>query len=193
MTKAMHAGRRASRFAPLMVCVFAAACLPEVPKPKAASASSSSAGDDVTTTATEETQAVPYVYSPVGKRDPFSDPTSKKAQKEVGPNAGPLQKYDLDQLRLAFTTTATSSPLALLIDPTNQAHMVQIGDFVGKNWGKVSSIKRDEITIMETIADPNTGRVYPDYLPLKMPKSDTEQQAEQNFTLRVATEGASSP
>jgi Tfp pilus assembly protein PilP len=156
-----------------------------VPKSHAGS-SSASAADDTTTTLSDDLNATPYVYSPVGKRDPFKDPNQLK-RGEVAAGTGPLQKYDLDQLRLAFTTTATSAPLALIVDPSNQGHIVQIGDFVGKNWGKVSAIKREEVTVMETIADPNTGRVYPDYIPLRMPKSDAELAAQQ-FSLRPSEE-----
>ena len=41
----------------------------------------------------------------------------------------------------------------MVMDPANRGHAVRIGDFIGKNWGKVSHIGREEITVTETIAD----------------------------------------
>ncbi len=154
-------------------CVLTSACLlacePDVPPKKSAPPAAPAEADDAPLP--EEAPASLYVYSPVGKRDPFRDPATTHTTPPAA-KAGPLQQYDLDQLKLAFTETATSSPMAFILDPNGVGHVVQIGDFVGRNWGKVSAIKRDEVTVMEITADPNTGHTFPEYLPLRMPKPD---------------------
>ncbi|MBS2026146.1 MAG: pilus assembly protein PilP [Deltaproteobacteria bacterium] len=126
-----------------------------------------------------------YVYSPVGKRDPFQNVFAIKEVKQtaVRPSgdrkAGPLQRFSLDRLRLSLTMTGTSSPLAMIEDPDGRGWTVHIGDFVGQNWGKVTSIQRDQIIITETITDNATGRVYLQNYPLKVPKSADELMSEQ--------------
>jgi type IV pilus assembly protein PilP len=125
-----------------------------------------------------------YVYSPVGKRDPFQNVYGVREDvhpQREGKRATPLQKWSLDQLRLALTVTGTSSPMAMLEDPENRGWPVRLGDFVGKNWGKVTSIQRDQIIVTETITDHATGRVYPQNIKLVVPLSKEEQQDLKNL------------
>ncbi len=119
-----------------------------------------------------------YVYSPVGKRDPFQNVFGTREEPRRGGEIRkqtPLQKWSLDQLRLALTVTGTASPMAMLEDPENRGWPVRLGDFVGKNWGKVTSIQRDQIVVTETITDHATGRVYPQNIKLVVPSSKEEQ------------------
>jgi type IV pilus assembly protein PilP len=118
-----------------------------------------------------------YVYSPVGKRDPFQNVFMVKEVTPVkvpGAKPTPLQKWSLDRLKLVMTMTGTSSPLAMVEDPEGRGWSVRIGTFVGQNWGKVTSIQRDQIIITETITDHATGRVYPQALPLKVARDASE-------------------
>jgi type IV pilus assembly protein PilP len=120
-----------------------------------------------------------YVYSPIGKRDPFANVFGNKENTPVrveGRNATPLQRWSLDQLRLSLTVTGTSSPMAMLEDPENRGWPVRLGDFVGKNWGKVTSIQRDQIVVTETITDHSTGRVYPQNIKIMVQESKDEQR-----------------
>ena len=161
-----------------------AACGPDIPPTKPLSLQQDAPKDDVAAIAAEESTAVTYVYSPVGKRDPFHDPVSGAGKVAVGPRdpqapREPLQKHDIDQLTLKFTVVGTSTPSAMIVDRNGKGHMVRVGSWVGKNWGKVSHIGREEITITETIADQQTGRVYPQYIPMRMPKSEAEMRLEE--------------
>jgi type IV pilus assembly protein PilP len=120
-----------------------------------------------------------YVYSPIGKRDPFQNVFGNKENNPVrveGRKPTPLQKWSLDQLRLSMTVTGTSSPMAMLEDPENRGWPVRLGDFVGKNWGKVTSIQRDQIVVTETITDHSTGRVYPQNIKIMVPQSKDEER-----------------
>ena len=120
-----------------------------------------------------------YVYSPIGKRDPFQNVFGNKENNPVrveGRKPTPLQRWSLDQLRLSLTVTGTSSPMAMLEDPENRGWPVRLGDFVGKNWGKVTAIQRDQIVVTETITDHSTGRVYPQNIKIMVPESKEEER-----------------
>lgn len=134
----------------------------------------------------EEPQTNLYAYSPVGKRDPFRSSVALTGRVAVvdpnlaaGGKLTALQRFDIDQLRLQFTVTGTSSPLAMVTAPNGRGYTVQIGDFVGKNWGKVSHIGREEITVTETLMEQQTGKVYPVYIPMRMPKNTQDERTEE--------------
>lgn len=119
-----------------------------------------------------------YVYSPIGKRDPFQNmgvATAGVARPQIrGRNKTPLEKWSLDQLKLSMTVTGTASPLAMVEDPDHRGWPVRLGDFIGQNGGKVTGIHRDEVVITETITDHSTGRVYPQNVKLTVPVTKDE-------------------
>jgi len=134
-----------------------------------------------------EKEAVPasiYVYSPVGKRDPFANVFAVKEVTPVkvpGGKPTPLQRWPLDKLKLSLTVTGTASPMAMVEDPEGRGWSVFLGSFIGQNWGKVTSIQRDQIIITETITDHATGRVYPQNVPLKITLDAADQASEQQL------------
>ena len=122
-----------------------------------------------------------YVYSPIGKRDPFQN--QSVVQQGFGRSAAnpgrvktPLEKWPLDQLKLSLTVTGTAAPMAMVEDPERRGWPVRIGDFIGQNGGKVTGIHRDEIVVTETITDHSTGRVYPQNVKLAVPVTAEEQR-----------------
>jgi Tfp pilus assembly protein PilP len=166
-----------------LAAALAAGCDDELPQPQALPERSRPIELDPGA-ATEDSPQAPSVYSPVGKRDPFYNPQDRPLGPTVpvGPGRGAgklaaLQKFDIDQLRLQFTMTGTSAPMAVLLDPSARAHHVRIGDFVGRNWGTVHSISREEIRVVEKLQDQTTGRVYPVYIPMRMAKSEADRKA----------------
>ncbi|SRR5260221_5763301 len=121
-----------------------------------------------------------YVYSPIGKRDPFQSmvkTASGFTHVEVrGRAKTPLEKWGLDQLKLALTVTGTSTPMAMVEDPEQRGWTVRLGDFIGQNGGKVTGIHRDEVVVTETITDHSTGRVYPQNVKLTVRVDKTEER-----------------
>lgn len=124
-----------------------------------------------------------YVYSPIGKRDPFQNQAVK--QQGFGrtpPNPGrvrtPLEKWGLDQLKLSLTVTGTATPVAMVEDPEHRGWPVRIGDFIGQNGGKVTGIHREEIVVTETITDHSTGRIYPQNVRLAVPVGEESRPGE---------------
>ena len=121
-----------------------------------------------------------YVYSPIGKRDPFQNVAVQQTgvgHIEVrGRNKTPLEKWGLDQLKLALTVTGTATPMAMVEDPEHRGWSVRLGDFIGQNGGKVTGIHKDEIIVTETITDHSTGRVYPQNVKLSVEISKSEER-----------------
>ena len=167
--------RAARALAAALACAACGAPPPQqrrAPPPPAAP----KAVEDESVTAAPATM---YVYSPIGKRDPFQNVFGNKENNPVrveGRKPTPLQRWSLDQLRLSLTVTGTSSPMAMLEDPENRGWPVRLGDFVGKNWGKVTAIQRDQIVVTETITDHSTGRVYPQNIKIMVPESKEEER-----------------
>jgi type IV pilus assembly protein PilP len=161
----------------LLVLLVLAACGSSAPPPRRAlppPPPPKFTDDDAATKVQPQTI---YVYTPIGKRDPFQNVFAVKevtAVKVPGRKPTPLQRWSLDQLRLSMAMTGTSTPMAMVEDPEGRGWPVRLGDFVGQNWGKVTSIQKDQIVVTETITDHATGRVYPSNIPIKMPRDASE-------------------
>lgn len=100
-------------------------------------------------------EEVTYVYSPIGKRDPFRslfkiDPPDLEIKTE-------LQKFELDQLKLVAIISRIATPYAMVEDPEGKGHTLTSGKLIGKNWGKVSQITPECVVVDEDYRD-YTGR-----------------------------------
>lgn len=91
-----------------------------------------------------------WFYNPAGKRDPFASFISRQtAASTVSPDAPPLQRWDTDKFSLTGVIWAVDVPRALLVDPEGIGHVVRMGTYVGRNWGKVTAIAEDGIVVTE--------------------------------------------
>jgi Tfp pilus assembly protein PilP len=94
-----------------------------------------------------------YVYSPVGKRDPFrSFILERKAEADASVK-GPLEQFDLGQLSLTGVVWKGQRRRALVLDPSGQAYIVAEGDRIGKNEGRVVQIGDDLMVVRESYVD----------------------------------------
>jgi type IV pilus assembly protein PilP len=171
---------RALRTLPALLLLAAAAC-GDAPPPPRRSAPPPPPPKRLEEEPPPQEQTSLYVYSPVNKRDPFQivfAVAKANPQAASGRKPTPLQKWPLDALTVSMTVTGTSTPMAMLVDPEGRGWPVRIGDFVGQNWGKVTAIQRDQIVVTESITDHATGRVYPNNIPLKVPKTKEELEAD---------------
>ena len=107
----------------------------------------------------------PYVYDGLAGRDPFRASTSEGTD-ETAPGTkgkGPqpdlqrtreyLERFELDTLTMVGTFTKESSYWVLIQDPDNVVHRVSVGNYMGKNHGKISQIKPTTVDLSEFIAD----------------------------------------
>jgi type IV pilus assembly protein PilP len=108
----------------------------------------------------------PYKYEGLLGRDPFRRSTSEGSDQpsDTGPSSsGPrpdlqrpreyLERFELDTLSMVGTFSKESSDWALIRDPDGVVHRVAVGNYVGKNHGKVYGISGDEVQLSEFIAD----------------------------------------
>jgi len=107
----------------------------------------------------------PYLYEGLTGRDPFRTSTSEGSDEVASTNNsnGPrpdlqrtreyLERFDLDTVTMVGTFSKESSEWALIRDPNGTVHRVAVGNYLGKNHGKVSSISPDEVELSEFIAD----------------------------------------
>jgi type IV pilus assembly protein PilP len=90
-----------------------------------------------------------YVYNPIGKRDPFRSFLSFGTRTEETTPRTPLQKYEIDQYRLVGIIWGVERPRALVEDPEGIGHVMEIGTYIGRNWGKVTQITAGEVVVTE--------------------------------------------
>lgn len=91
-----------------------------------------------------------YFYNPAGKRDPFQGFMSQRDQPGEDIKDGPpLQRWDVDKFTLTGVIWSIDAPRALLVDPDGLGHVVHVGTYVGRNWGKVTSISEDGVVVTE--------------------------------------------
>lgn len=122
-----------------------------------------------------------YVYPDHKLADPFQSIFDKKVN-DTSPIITPdikiadniskiseLQRFDLDELKLVGLIYGTTSNdrRALLKDPTGKTHNVRERDFVGKNSGRIVSIKKDKIIINEESYELSGKRIV-NRIPIKL-------------------------
>ncbi len=111
-----------------------------------------------------------YIYTPVGKRDPFRSFYKVEKSPEKEALGGILTKYEIDQLNLTAIVSGISSPRAQVELPDGKGVIIKVGMRVGKNFGRVVRIKHDEVIVSEDYRDP-VGRKVTNYIHMKIKKS----------------------
>ena len=116
-----------------------------------------------------------YQSADANRRDPFESfkkeatsaqaaqkgaaPDAKTAElmKEIeGHNLEDLENYELDSLRMVGTLQDANELWGLVLDKTGTVHRVKVGNYMGKNHGKILSISEDKIDLRE-IVNTTTG------------------------------------
>ena len=115
-------------------------------------------------TATVKTYT-PYTYDGRSGRDPFTQSTTEgsDAGATAGPTSGPrpdldrprefLEDFELDTLEMVGTFEKDDNQWALIQDPNGTVHRVAVGNYLGKNHGRVILITPAEIVLTEFITD----------------------------------------
>lgn len=124
------------------------------------------AGKDIRakTDALPEVKAyIPIEYNADGSlSDPF------KARKVKANNGGtlqpnldrpkePLELFPIESLKFVGTIEKTKLRYALLNTPENTVQQVKIGNYLGQNFGLVTDISENSITVKEIVQDELTG------------------------------------
>ena len=106
-----------------------------------------------------------YVYSASGEKDPFQpfveeeEYVDKPSPQQGGPAPPPnhireeLEYYPLDSLRMVGTLAMKDDMWALVTAPDGAVHRVQSGNYLGKNYGKITLVADDRVELTEIIPD----------------------------------------
>jgi len=110
----------------------------------------------------------PYEYEGMIGRDPFLQSISEgsddvRSSSGTGPRPDferskeYLERYELDTLSMVGTFSNDESYWALIRDPEGIIHRVPLGNYIGKNHGKVVNISSTEVDLSELISDGADG------------------------------------
>ena len=128
-------------------------------------------------TTDEEEPGTRYSYNSIGKRDPFRSFIQKEVVVvgEGGP-LGPLQLHEIDSYALRGIIWNIQAPRALVEAPDGIGHVVELGTLIGKNWGKVTQIKPEEIIITEEYRDPIENELIINEITMRLPDPAASQK-----------------
>jgi type IV pilus assembly protein PilP len=120
----------------------------------------------------------PYSYDPKEKIDPFmpvlgarldsGSPVPKKRAKRAAPLT-PLQKIDINQMKLVAVITAPTGNRAMVEDASGKGYLISKGTYIGTNFGKVVRILTDKVVVQEDVKDIISGKVIVREVTLELP------------------------
>jgi type IV pilus assembly protein PilP len=112
-----------------------------------------------------------YVSAEASARDPFAsfraekdtqrvavapeqDPRQKAYTDEIlAHNREELENFELDGLRMVGTLKDDAALWAIILDTTGTVHRVQVGNYLGQNYGKIIEILDDHLELREVVKD----------------------------------------
>lgn len=104
----------------------------------------------------DQEEMVSYTYQAQGRRDPFTPIIPKEAPiAEIQPQRrpeqlrGPLERFELRQLRLVAVMVVQGAPRAMVAAPDGKSYTVKIDDYLGLNGGRVKDIQTRRVDVDE--------------------------------------------
>jgi Tfp pilus assembly protein PilP len=98
----------------------------------------------------------PFVFDTrEGRRNPFKAPTSAittdfgGTNGAVGPLSSPLERYELDEVKLSAILWDITNPKAMFLDPTGEVHILAKDDRIGRRKGYIAAIRENEVVVIE--------------------------------------------
>jgi type IV pilus assembly protein PilP len=108
----------------------------------------------------------PFIFKSNQGRDPFEPDAVLQEPEEVRVETGirpdtlrpreELEKFELDSLRMVGTVRQEGVMWALLNARDGTIHRVRVGNYLGRNYGKIVNILDNQIELVEIFAD-NSG------------------------------------
>ena len=111
-----------------------------------------------------------YTYADQNVRSPFMPGGETRTDQNVNRSAGTaglhpdfnrnreyLEQFPLDGLKMVGTLTISGTLFGLVRDSDNVLHRVQIGNYMGQNYGKIISISDTDIKLHEMVPDGQGG------------------------------------
>ena len=104
----------------------------------------------------------PFLYEPGDRRDPFvplefalKGPAmvSSGIRPDTSRNSEPLEAFPLDALSMVGTLQAQGTMFALIRGGDGIVHRVTLGNYMGRNYGKITGISEQEVQLVEIVPD----------------------------------------
>ncbi|MFD1215754.1 MULTISPECIES: pilus assembly protein PilP [Microbulbifer] len=109
----------------------------------------------------------PYVYSAAAQRSPFTRPVLEADQRLVGrrldvaPNENRqkelLERFAFDGLSMVGTLSRGGQLWALVNDGEGGIHRITVGNYLGKNHGRVVNASTSQLDVLEIVPDGTGG------------------------------------
>ncbi|MEM9316471.1 MAG: pilus assembly protein PilP, partial [Pseudomonadota bacterium] len=64
-----------------------------------------------------------------------------------------LEQYTFDSLQMVGTLERSGADWALILDPEGGIHRVQLGNFLGRNHGKIVELADTYLAVVEIVSD----------------------------------------
>lgn len=113
-----------------------------------------------------------YLYQSAEKhlRDPFESFVTEEPKEEVAAagndaeqqryndeilahNREELENFELDSLRMVGTLENDEELWGIILDNGGTVHRIQVGNYLGRNYGKILNIQEDRIELREIVKD----------------------------------------
>lgn len=105
----------------------------------------------------------PFVFKPEDLRDPFIQTERSEQPEETKSDSGirpdptrareDLESYELDTLRMVGTIDQNGNLWGLVKAVDSTIHRVRVGNYMGRNFGKILRIREGQIELLEIIPD----------------------------------------
>jgi type IV pilus assembly protein PilP len=110
-----------------------------------------------------------FSYSATTLRSPFDRPieireiTQLQSVSTVEPDdlraKEFLEQFTFDSLAMVGTLSRAGTDWSLIIDPDGGVHRVKVGNFLGRNHGKIVEMTETYVAVIEIVSDGNEGWV----------------------------------
>lgn len=110
----------------------------------------------------------PFTYGASNRRSPFEAPVvippkTDIQRRNIGVKPPPdhvkqyLERFTIGSLQMVGYLKRDDGTWALVEDNTGGVHRVQVGDYMGANWGQIESINDTRIDVTEIVSDGASG------------------------------------
>lgn len=108
----------------------------------------------------------PFATGKISTQDAVADKTAPDRARPPEP----LEAFPIEDLKLVGVVTIGAVPYAMIQTPApNKPKHVRVGEYIGRNFGRITAITQDGLTVLETIKDAN-GAWVPTERQLTVPK-----------------------
>lgn len=108
-----------------------------------------------------------FSYSALAMRSPFEPPVTLSGEERISGNAvsepdqarqkEPLELVNYSALSMVGTMSRDEQIWALINDGDGRVHRVTQGNYLGRNFGRITAIDNIELDVLETVPDGKGG------------------------------------